>query len=260
MSFIDGLGTYQNNLNNQVRNQKTGNKSGKTNTKDYRSQTNRSNRASKADTAGNVKLSDKAKALLEELKAKYADTDFMVASYSSDEEAQHYLSQGNKAFSVLIDPEDLEAMANDEQVKTKTLSLLDDARQNLTGLQEQLKEEGGTSVKSLGVTINTDGKVSYFAELEKMSQTQKDRIDKIRENKAEEKAEADKKEAQKDKEEWMDAVKSDRFHTNLPQFDKHTTVYADSVEELLEQIRNVNWDDIEEEKAIPAGRRFDLSI
>ena len=256
MSFIDGLGTYQNNLNNQVRNQKAG----KTNTKNYRSQTNRSNRTSKADTANNVKLSDKAKALLEELKAKYADTDFMVASYSSDEEAQQYLSQGNKAFSVLIDPEDLEAMANDEQVKTKTLSLLDDARQNLTGLQDQLKEEGDTSVKSLGVTINTDGKVSYFAELEKMSQTQKDRIDKIRENKAEEKAEADKKEAQKDKEEWMDAVKSDRFHTNLPQIDKHTTVYADSVEELLEQIRNVNWDDIAEEKAIPAGRRFDLSI
>lgn len=257
MSFIDGLGTYQHHLNNQVKNQRSGNKAGKTN---QHNQADKAKNTSKTEVASNVKLSDKAKALLEELKAKYADTDFMVASYSSDEEAQQYLSQGNKTFSVLIDPEDLEKMANDEQVKSKTLSLLDDARQNLVGLQDQLEKNGESHVKNLGVTINTDGKVSYFAELEKMSQTQKDRIDKIKENKAEEKAKADKKEAQKEKEEWLDSVKSDRFHSNLPQIDKHTTVYADSIEELLEQIRNVNWDDIEEEKTMPAGRRFDLSI
>lgn len=256
MSFIDGLGTYQNQAHNQVRNQKTGTRTNQANTKKYRNQTNKTNQASRTNTAGNVKLSNKAKALLEELKAKYADTDFMVADYSNDEEAQQYLSQGTKAFSVLIDPEDLEAMANDEQVKNKTLSLLDDARKNLTSLQDQLEEDGETHVKNLGVTIGTDGKVSYFAELEKMSQNQKERIERIRENKAEEKAEADKQK----QEERMDAVKADRFHTNLPQIDKHTTVQADSIEELLEKIRNVNWDEIPEENAAPMGRRFDLNI
>lgn len=260
MSFIDGLGSYQNQAHNQVRNQKTGTRTNQANTRTYRNQTNKTGQAAKANSAGNVKLSDKAKALLEELRAKYADTDFMVADYSSDEEAQQYLSQGNKAFSVLIDPEDLEAMANDEQVKNKTLSLLDEARQNLTSLQDQLEEDGGTHVKNLGVTINTDGKVSYFAELEKMSQNQKDRIEKIRENKADEKAEAAKKAEKQKQEEAMDAVKADRFHTNLPQIDKHTTVQADSIEELLDKIRNVNWDEIPEEKAAPMGRRFDLNI
>lgn len=259
MSFINGLSTYQNMAQNQVRNQKTGSsKTNKTDTKG--NQANKTKQAGRATVADNVKLSDKAKALLEELKAKYTDMDFMVASYSSDEEAQQYLSQGNKAFSVLIDPEDLEAMANDDEVKTKTLSLLDDARQNLTNLQSQLEENGETNVKSLGVTINTDGKVSYFADLEKMSQNQKDRIEKIKENKAEEKAAADKKAAKQQREEWIDAAKADRFHTNLPQIDKHTTVQAESIEELLDKIRNVNWDEIPEEKTAPVGRRFDLNI
>lgn len=259
MSFINGLSTYQNMAQNQVRNQKAGSsKTNKTNTKN--NQANKTKQTGKASVADNVKLSNKAKALLEELKEKYSDMDFMVANYSSDEEAQQYLSQGNKAFSVLIDPEDLEEMANNEDVKNKTLSLLDDARQNLTSLQSQLEEDGETSVKSLGVTINTDGKVSYFAELEKMSQNQKDRIEKIKENKAEEKAAADKKAAKKEREEWIDAAKADRFHTNLPQIDKHTTVQAESIDELLDKIRNVNWDEIPEEKTAPMGRRFDLNI
>lgn len=258
MSFINGLSTYQNLTQNQIKNQKNSNKTNKTNNRDK--QAGKANRTNKSNVAQNVKLSDKAKALLEELKAKYTDMDFMVADYSSDEEAQEYLSQGNKAFSVLIDPDDLEAMANDEQVKDKTLSLLDEARQNLTDLQSQLEEDGETNVKNLGVTINTDGKVSYFAELEKMSQSQKDRIEKIKENKAEEKTEADKKAARQEREERMDALKSDRFYTNLPQIDKHTTVQADTMEELLEKIRNVNWDDIPEEKTAPMGRRFDLNI
>ena len=41
-------------------------------------------------------LSQGAKDLLSELQKKYGDMDFFVADYSSDEEAQRYLSRGNK--------------------------------------------------------------------------------------------------------------------------------------------------------------------
>ncbi len=257
MSFIDGFSTYQ--LHNQVKVQEAKEETTKTNTQKQRKQadkTKASNRTSETDQTNYAKLSEKAKALLEELREKYGDTDFIVASYSSDEEAQHFLAKGNKTFSVLIDPEDLEAMANDEEVKNQTLSLLDEARHNLMNIQDQLSEEGDTHVRNLGVTISTDGKVSYFAELEKMSQKQRERIEKNREAKAEEQAQAEKA-ADKER---LDALKSDRFHANLPQIEKHTTVYADTIGDLLEQIKNVNWDEIEEEKTIPAGRRFDLSI
>lgn len=261
MSFIDGLSTFQ--FQNQVKPQKAKDQTTKADTQKQRNRTDKtdaSGRTSKTDHTKYAKLSEKAKALLEELREKYGDTDFIVASYNSDEEAQHFLAKGTKAFTVLIDPEDLEAMANNEDVKNQTLSLLEEARNNLMNIQDQLTEEGDTHVKNLGVTISIDGKISYFAELEKMSQQQKERIEKAKETKAEEQAEAEKKADREKMEERIDALKSDRFHANLPQIEKHTTVYADTIDELLEQIKNVNWDEIEEEKTIPAGRHFDLSI
>lgn len=246
MSFINGLGTNGNQYQNQVKNQKA--KAGKTNTKDYRKQADKAAKANKKQ----VELSDKAKALLEELKAKYSDMDFFIASYDSDEEAQRYLSQGTKAFSVLIDPEDLEAMANDEEVKNNTLSLLDEARSNLKDIQEQLKKDGNTSVKSLGVTIKSNGQVSYFANLEEMSQKQRERIEKRRaENKAEEEA----AQARRD-----EAKEADERYSRIKPEGKRTTVYADSIEELLEKIQNVDWDKIKSEQPIPEGKRFDFSI
>lgn len=259
MSFIDGLTTFQNQYFDQVQNQKAKNKSDKTDSKhdlNRTDQSDRANKSSKTDNPKQTQLSDKAKALLEELKAKYGDTDFFIAGYGSKGEADRYLSQGAKAFSVLIDPEDLEAMANDEDLKNQTLSLLDEARENLINSQNQMEENGDTKVKKMGVTISTDGTVSYFAELEKMSQKQKERIEKVKETKAEEKKKAREEETGTGK----NHGKADKFHTNLPQIEKHTSVQADSIEELLEQIRNINWDEVDEEKKIPVGRRFDLSI
>ena len=52
-----------------------------------------------------IKLSDKAKDLLKELRQKYGNIDFIVANYETDEEADAYLSRGTNEFSVLIDPE-----------------------------------------------------------------------------------------------------------------------------------------------------------
>ena len=51
------------------------------------------------------------------MQKKYGDRDFFVADYSSDDEAQRYLSRGSKEYSVLIEPELLEKMAADESVK-----------------------------------------------------------------------------------------------------------------------------------------------
>ena len=56
------------------------------------------------------------------MQKKYGDRDFFVADYSSDDEAQRYLSRGSKEYSVLIEPELLEKMAADESVKEKYLT------------------------------------------------------------------------------------------------------------------------------------------
>ena len=71
-----------------------------------------------------VSLSDRAKELLKELQKKYGNMDFIIADYETDEEASALLARGTKEYSVLIEPEVLEQMAADEEVKSKYMGLI----------------------------------------------------------------------------------------------------------------------------------------
>lgn len=197
-----------------------------------------------------VQLSDKAKALLQELKKTYNNADFYVAEYETEEEAADYLSRGSKDYSVLIDPEELERMANDEDVKKQNLSLLDESLNKLSEMKEELKETGREDeVVTLGVNIGKDGKVSYFAELEKAGERQKEFVDKMRE---------DKKEAAKEAEAEKANKAQDKYNY---EHSKRATVTADNVDDLLEQIKNFNWDNVKEETSIPMpGKNFDFTV
>lgn len=178
-------------------------------------------------------LSSRAKRLLQELQKKYGNMDFMVGSYDTDEEAAAYLSRGTKEYSVLIDPEELEKMASDEGTKEKYLGMLEEATGKLNEMKNQLgshKDE----VTHMGVSIGKDGSMSFFADLEKVSEKQRERIEKKREEKREEKSSAD-------------SV-------------KRTRVSASSTDELLKKINQVDWSKIKEEKADENIRRFDYSI
>lgn len=199
-------------------------------------------KSSKADKAGagQVKLSSRAQKLLQELKRTYGNMDFMVADYESEEEASEYLSRGSKEYSVLIDTETLEEMAADSKSKEKYLGLLDDAAGKLTDLKKELEEEGGEEVSRLGVSIGKDGEVSFFAELEKMSDKQRERIEKSKEAKKEEAAKEKKASAAKEQ-------------------PKRTRVTARTAEELLKKIRSVDWNKVPEPQSV-TGNRFDYSI
>ena len=199
-----------------------------------------------------VQLSDKAKALLQELKKTYSNADFYVAEYETEEEAADYLSRGSKDYSVLIDPEELERMANDEEVKKQNLSLLDESLNKLGEMKEELKKTGREDeVVTLGVNIGKDGQVSYFAELEKAGERTKEFVDKIREDKKEAAKEAEAEKAEKN----PNQGKYNYEHS------KRATVTANSVEDLFEQIKNFNWDNVKEETTIPMPvRNFDLII
>ena len=178
MNNMNGIGSYnamQKNIYNSTTQSRKTEKADDKKTNDTKKTTNNS-----------IQLSDKAKALLQELKKTYNNADIYVAEYETEEEAAEYLSRGSKDFSVLIDPEELERMANDEDVKKQNLSLLDESLGKLTEMKEELKETGREDeVVTLGVNIGKDGKVSYFAELEKAGERQKEFVDKIREDKKE---------------------------------------------------------------------------
>ncbi len=196
-------------------------------------ETSKLDKSNKTDELNQVKLSDNAKKLLEELKKTYGNMDFMVADYETEEEASSYLARGTKEYSVLIDPDTLEEMAANKDVKEQYLNQLNDATGKLSEMKKQLGEEG-KEVTHLGVSIGKDGTVSFFAELQKTNDKQMERIEKSRENRKEEVAKAEKV--------------------------KKTRVSAPSIEELMEKIRNIDWSQMKEQEVTVSGSRIDYSV
>lgn len=229
MNKIEGYQVYKNDYNaNALQNQQS-------------KEAEKKNKTEKTDNTSQVQLSDKAKKLLDQLKKKYGNMDFIVADYKSDEEASAYLSRGTKEYSVLIEPDILEEMANDKDAKDKYLGILNDATAKLDDFVKQLGDKKN-EVTNMGVSIGKDGSVSYFAELEKVSEKQRERIDKARE---------EKKEARREER------PQDRM---MPDKTKRTRVEADSLDELLEKINKVDWNNIQAQERKESGSRFDFSV
>ncbi|MBR6229832.1 MAG: hypothetical protein IKQ97_08860 [Eubacterium sp.] len=312
MTKVNGFGAYQNTMMNAL-NRKQKAEADKTEKKaEEQEKIRASKRNEKADKSGKtsatqdteVQLSDKAKALLSELKEKYGNMDFFVADFNSDEEAQKYLSRGTKEFSVLIDPATLEAMAADEETKTKYTDMIDKATAQLSEIKEQLEEDEGTEVKRIGISFDDEGNMSMFAELEQISERRREAIAKEREarkaeKEAAEKAAEDRKEGktgelaeeerkigeQSLRERIEEAkengeleelyVEQQQKKPNGPRAGrnlwdgierpdekvKRTIVSANTVEDLIAQIKGVNWDEVEAVDRRPkVGGRFDFSM
>lgn len=243
MDKIGSYGVYQSNYYDRPQAGKTG------------TATASGAKGTKGSEQTKVELSDAAVKLLKELKKTYGNTDFIVADYETDEEAAAYLSRGRSLYSVLITPEELEKMAADENVKNENLKVLDDAFAKLDQMKKQLGEKG-QEVSRVGISIGSDGEISYFAELEKVSEKQRERIEEKRESSREQSREEMKEMARK---------KMDELRGKGPasmsgkEPSKRTTVQASSVEELLEKIGQVDWDEVPDD-IIPSGHRFDYTI
>lgn len=224
MSKINGYGAYQNTyLESSIQNRN----------REQEKKTRAVQKKEETKSAKQPVLSSRAKQLLKELQKTYGNMEFIVASYDTEAEAKSYLSGGTKEYSVLIDPEELEKMASDEDVKKKNLSMLEEAAGKLTDMKAQLGDQKN-EVIHMGVSIGKDGTMSFFADLEKLSEKQRERIEKKREENREERASSD-------------SV-------------KRTRVYADSPEELLKKIKQIDWSKIKEEKAAESSRKFDFSV
>lgn len=210
-----------------------------------------------ADTAQKqVALSRDAQKLLKELKKSYGSMDFIVADYETDEEAASYLSRGTREYSVLISPEELEKMAADKDVKDRNLKTLDEAVSRLDEIKGQLGDRAD-EISRIGIAIGGDGEVSYFAELEKTGEKQRERIERQRADKKEAAAEEAKKAEAKKAESWRAEGEPGRRSAGRPA--KRTTVFAGTVEELAEKIGQVDWNAVKEEAPMN-GQRFDLMI
>ena len=131
-------------------------------------------------------LSTRAQNLLKNLKEKYGNMDFMVADFDSSEEAKEILSRGTKEYSVLFSSEELEKMASDEDYLNEKLKGIDGA----VRMSEEINQKFGftsesgaenpsdTSIAKFGISFQSDGTMTLFAELEKSGVNQQERPEK----------------------------------------------------------------------------------
>ncbi len=180
-----------------------------------------------------VELSEAAKNLLAELKEKYGDIDFFVAEFSNDEEAQYYHNQSTKKYSCVIDPKTLEEMAADEAVKEKYVEIIDTADEKFDRVKEELGEDAD-QIKRMGITVDKDGVVTYFAELTKQTvRMQEDLRNQQKELRAEKKDKGEK--AEKKKEEKADRLSEKDADKQL----NPNKVTASTIDELLAKLKNL---------------------
>lgn len=191
-------------------------------------------------------LSRAAQKLLKDLQKTYKNMDFIVADYETEEEAASLLSRGTGEYSTLLSADELEKMAADESVKEKNLKSLDDAVSKLDEMKERLGDKAG-DVTRIGIAIGDNGEVSFFAELEKNSEKQRERIEKQREEKRDEAKEAK-------------SAETAQYRALGKPAEKRTTVFAPTVEELADKISQVDWSKVKEERYDFTGQKFDFVV
>lgn len=193
-----------------------------------------------SDKPDEEKLSAKAQSYLEGLRKKYGDYDFVV----SDTLDTSKTAGNTKDYSVILTTEEIEKMAEDEDYAKKVMGQVGNAVDILNNLSEKDLGEG-VQFSQLAVSFDSEGNMKLFAQLEKLSADQQERLEEAKEKRAEEKkaAEAKAKEVQEDDE----TNESTKELTSI--LFKGADVEASSEEELLAKIFAIDWNKIAEQEA-----------
>ncbi len=203
------------------------------------------------NTIGEVKLSDKAKEYLNTLKSKFHNMEFITVSRDTKSQVQaNAASYGNANKQVvLIDEDKIERMAEDESFRKKYEGIISMSGAKLTEAKNSLTSSGA-SVKNFGISVDANGKESFFATVDKANDLQKKRIEKKAAEKKEQKI-RDKKKAEKEEREERIRKARDRQKPEKtvekqerePVEKKETleTFESDSLEGLLSKVREFSY-------------------
>lgn len=195
-----------------------------------------------------LQLSRRAQELLEKLRKTYKDMDFMIADFANGDDAKAVMSQGTKEISVLFSSEELEKMASSEKYEKEYM----DRIQGALRMSERINKEFGfetafggkkenSKIIKIGIAFGKDGSITYFAELEKATQKQREYIEKVRGKSI------------KERKEFVETEKKVKTEGN-----KRIILQAGSEEKLVKKIMEVDWSKVKEDKG--EGNRFDYSI
>lgn len=146
--------------------------------------------------------------MLKDMRGSRTDMDFMVADFENGDNAKDILAQSDKEFTVIFSKEEMEKMASDPKYYAEKMHSIEGALRMSDEINAQFGFERAfgktngiensadtdTKITKFGISFNSDGTTTFFAQLEKTSASQKEYLEKIQEKKAAEKKEAKKKE------------------------------------------------------------------
>lgn len=169
-------------------------------------------------TPDEARLSETAQVFLKKLRETYGSMDFFVADFGKGDNVKDFLAGAKNEYSVILSVEELEKMAADEEYAAEYMQKV----QGAVRMSEQINREfgfisesggmvGSTKVSKIGISLGEDGTTTFFAELEKSSQQQRERIEDAQEEKR----------------------AKEREQT------ERTFVQVDSIEELVDKIKNL---------------------
>ena len=128
-------------------------------------------------------LSKAAQKLLKDLRGSRADMDFMVADFENGDNAKDILAQSDKEFTVIFSKEEMEKMASDPKYYAEKMHSVQGALRMSEEINAQFGFErafgktngiksnvdGDMKITKLGISFNSDGSTTFFAQLEKSS-------------------------------------------------------------------------------------------
>ncbi|MCR4617992.1 MAG: DUF6033 family protein [Lachnospiraceae bacterium] len=202
------------------------------------------------NTIGDVKLSDKAKDYYNQLKGKFHNMEFIAVSKDMKAQVQaNAAAYGNaNKMVVLIDEEKLERMATDESFRKKYEGIIAMSQTKMAEAKNSLTSSGA-SVKNFGMSVDSNGKESFFATVEKSQDLQKKRIEKKAAEKKEQKAKEKKKTEKEAREERLQKAKDKKTEKtddeeepqDIDDGKEYVTIEAKSMDELLSKVQKYSY-------------------
>ena len=221
-------------------------------------------------TIGDVQLSDKAKDYLGKLQSKFHGMEFITVSKDMKAQVQQNAAAYGNAnkMVVLIDEEKLERMATDESFRKKYEGIIASSQTKMMQAKMGLSSSG-SNVKNFGMSVDSNGKESFFATVGKSQDLQKKRIEKKAAEKKEQKLKEKKKAEKKAQEDRINKAKDskakkpeDKDDTDIYEEEEFDIIEANSLDDLLSKVQTYSYNNAasrvmtDTERAV--GTRFDF--
>ena len=185
------------------------------------------------------------------LRKSRKNVDFRISEKGME---NNYLAKkSNKEFTIVLTNEEIERMATDKAFEKKQLYIIDKTMKDMLKASLGIGENNGSGktntsdIKDIALKLKEDGSTELIASLEKSSksakQIAKDKAKKRETEKLEEKRLEKKLAAEKDKKKVAEKADEKKEEKETV---KRVEVKAKTIEELVEKMKNIDWDKVPE--------------